>query len=342
MIFALTFSILSLSSIPVSAATGNETIAADQPEYMQGDTVFILGDGFEPNHQVIVQVIRVDGSIVTGNGTETPGSDIITSDPYGSFIYPYLLDGGDTSVYYGTLTVNAIDTSDMATVLATNTFLDHPNVGLQGCSRERGDCTESVTPSTGWANGINHMNGWTSGNVKGWYELENVPYRLRINPREPNDAKTYYFTVEHDNLKNGVTGVDGASEFYVGAGPDMWGYTEGTLTKNCVLQANRLVGNNPTTLNPCIVTGPTYSGVDDDGNNGTDEDSANGTDNDGDGKVDEDPPPTGSTSGVRRIQYTVAVLFTPSEVGHNKRWAIYWKAHLASGSSAWPGASLHA
>jgi len=256
---------------------------------MQGDTAFIFGSGFEPNHQIVIQVIRVDNSIVTGNGTETPGSDIITSDPYGSFIYAYLLDGGPTSVYYGTLTVNAIDTVDMITVLATTTFLDHPNVGLQGCSRERGDCTYS-SPSTGWADGTNPMNGWTSGNVKGWYELEDVPYRLRINPREPSDAKTYYITNEHDNLSSGVTGVDGASGFYFGAGHDAQGYTEGELTKTCVYQAVRLVGDNPTAGNPCIVTGPTYTGLDDDGDSSIDEDPVDGIDNDGDGKIDSDDP----------------------------------------------------
>ena len=341
LIFALTFSILSLASIPVSAATGNEQIAPDQPEYMQGDTAFIFGSGFEPNHQIVIQVIRVDNSIVTGNGTETPGSDIITSDPYGSFIYAYLLDGGPTSVYYGTLTVNAIDTVDMITVLATTTFLDHPNVGLQGCSRERGDCTYS-SPSTGWADGTNPMNGWTSGNVKGWYELEDVPYRLRINPREPSDAKTYYITNEHDNLSSGVTGVDGASGFYFGAGHDAQGYTEGELTKTCVYQAVRLVGDNPTAGNPCIVTGPTYTGLDDDGDSSIDEDPVDGIDNDGDGKIDEDPVAQGSTGGTRRIQYTWAFLITSGEAGHDKKWALYWKAHLASGSSAFPGASLHA
>src|SRR3972149_8193059 len=126
---------------PVFAAPLKET---DQPEYMMGETVYVFGSGFTPNEQVIVQVIRVDNSIVTGNGTETPGSDIITVDPYGSFIYPYWLFGGTTEQYYGTLVVNAIDNVTLVT-LATTTFLDNPSFGLQGCSRYRGDCTDSAT-----------------------------------------------------------------------------------------------------------------------------------------------------------------------------------------------------
>lgn len=329
-----------LSAVPIFAATGFELMEPGQPEYMQGDIAYIYGTGFEPNHQVVVQVIRVDNSIVTGNGTETPGSDIITTDPYGAFIYPYLLEGGTTAQYYGTLTVNAIDTTDMITVLTTTTFLDNPKVGLQGCSRERGYCNDSATPLNGWANGTNPMNGWTSGEVKGWYELEDVPYRLRFNPRESEDAGDHYLTTEHDNLRSGVTGVDSASGFYIGAGPDT-SYTEGVLTKACVFQAVRLTGDIPTALNPCIVTGPTYSGADDDGDTYIDEDQADGIDNDSDGKIDEDPPPVGSTPDTR-IQYTWAVYFDATETGYNKKWALYWKAHLATGSSGWPGASLHA
>ena len=336
-------SVISMAAFTSTPAYAAPLIETDQPEYMMGETVYVFGSGFTPNQQVIVQVIRVDNSIVTGNGTETPGSDIITVDPYGSFIYPYWLSGGTEAQYYGTLVVNAIDNVTLVT-LATTTFLDNPSFGLQGCSRYRGDCTDSATPATGWADGTNPMNGWTSGNVKGWYELEDVPYRLKIKLKNPSDAKIYYITTEHDNLSGGVLGVDSASGFYVGAGDDDDNnYKEGELTKTCVVQAYRTTApaDLPTPSNPCIVTGPTYSGVNDDGNNGIDEDAANGVDNDGDGQIDEDPPPKSSSPGVRRIQYTWAVLFESSEVGNNKKWALYWKAHLASGSSTWPGASLH-
>ncbi|MCC6544773.1 MAG: DUF11 domain-containing protein, partial [Nitrospirae bacterium] len=345
-LFILALCLTSVIAMAVFAATtvnAAPAIETDQPEYMEGETAYIYGSGFTPNSLVIVQVIRVDNSIVTGNGTETPGSDIITADPYGSFIYPYWLSGGTTAQYYGTLTVNAIDYVSMAT-LATTTFLDNPSFGLQGCSRDNGDCSDSVTPVTGWADGVNPMNGWTSGNVKGWYELENVPYRLKVQLKKSSDAKIYYITTEHDNLSGGITGVDSASGFYVGAADDNNYYDEGQLTKSCVFQPYRTTSpaDLPTPSNPCIVTGPTYSGVNDDSNNGIDEDSPDGVDNDGDGKIDEDPLPTSSSPSVRRIQYTWAVLFQSSDVGKHKKWALYWKAHLSSGASGWPGSSLHA
>src|SRR3972149_3130866 len=45
----------------------------------------------------------------------------------------------------------------------------------------------------------------------------------------------------------------------------------------------------------------------------------------------------------QRIQYTWAVKVDSGEAGGNdKKWALYWKAHLAPGSSNSPGASLHA
>ncbi|MCI0530279.1 MAG: DUF11 domain-containing protein, partial [Nitrospira sp.] len=324
----------------VHAATGNEVVTADQPEYTMGDTVKISGQGFESNHLVIIRVIRADGSIVTGNGTETPGSDVITTDPYGAFNYFYLLDGGPESAYNGILNVNAIDTFNSQT-LATTSFKDDPHFLLQGCSWHHGDCTQD-NPSTGWADGSSPMDGWTSGNLKEWFELDNVPYRLRMNMRSPNDAGTYYISNEHDNLRGGVTGVDSASEFYVGVGPGVTGSTEGTLTKTCVLQATRVVGNNPTTSTPCIVTGPTFTGVNDDGDGATDEEAIDGIDNDGDGLVDEDIVTISGSNPARRIQYVWAVLFNSSEVGDsNKKWALYWKAHIALGASNFPGAALH-
>lgn len=315
------------------AATGYEYIWTDEPQYLKGDTARIFGTGFSPYTPILIKVTRPDGSIVTGDGTETPGSDTIVTNVDGNFAYTYMIDGIQAE---GTYTVEAIDTApDPDVILASTSFLDTAQFLLQGCSWSKGDCTQAALPA--WADGATPMDGWTSGVLKGWFELEYVPYRLRINLPKPGDAGTYYITNEHDNLRSGIPGVDDTAEFYVGKQSD------GTLTKSCTFQTTRAVGDNPTSLNPCIVAGDTYTGVNDDPSNDSniDEETTNGIDNDSDGLVDEDP--AGSYIPAGKIQDTWAVLFDPSEAGSsNSKWALYWKAHLALGSSGFPGATLHA
>jgi hypothetical protein len=298
-----------------SAATGNEAISANQPEYTLGDTAVIYGVGFAPNISVKMEVVRSDGSIVTGNGTNTPGSDTILTDGMGALTYAYIIEG-PPEAYAANVTANARDAANPSTILATTVFIDGTQYLLQGCSKDRGDCTLD-NPTNGWAGGSSPMTGWTAGNLSGWFEGDNVPYRLRIGLRDSGSAGTYYIMNEHDNLRSGILGIDSATNFYVGAGPSGSVSPEGQLTKACTFQAVRLVGNNPTTLNPCIVTGPTYTGVDDDGQGGIDEDPVDGIDNDGDGRIDEDPPRQGGSD--KRIQYVWAVLFDSGDAGGNDK-----------------------
>src|SRR3990172_8835484 len=323
----------------LSAAAVN--IYSDEPDYMIGDTAIIYGHGFPLNYTITVQVIRADGSIVKGDGTETPGSDSVITDSYGNLVYLYSLSGGPEAAYNGTITVHAIDPMpNPDQTLATTTFLDSPRFLLNGCSREKGDC--EADPSAAWANGTNPMNGWTSGNLKGWYEGEDVPYRLRIALPKSEDAGTYYIMNQHDYKRSGIIGVDSGSGFYVGVGPGGTG-TEGALTKNCttLTGGSSLPASLPYAGYNCVVMGPTYTDVDDDGDLLTDEDPVNGVDDDGDTLIDEDPQDGSPVD--QRIQYTWAVKFDAGEAGGNdKKWALYWMAHLATGSSNYPGASLHA
>lgn len=309
------------------------TVWTDEPEYLKGDISHIYGESFAPYTSILIKVTRPDGSVVTGDGSETIGSDTILTNVDGNFAYSYSINGIQAEGIY---TVEAIDTApDPDVILATTTFLDKAQFLLQGCSWTKGDCTQAPLPA--WANGPTPMDGWTSGVLKGWAELDYVSYRLRVNLPKPGDAGTYYITNEHDNLRSGVTGVDDMTEFYVGK------MVDGTLTKTCTFQATRTTIDNPTSLNPCIVTGHTYTGQNDDPLNdlNIDEETTDGLDDDFDGLVDEDP--YGSSVPARRIQDTWAVLFDSSEAGgSNKKWALYWKAHLALGSGSFPGASLHA
>ncbi|MDQ3933482.1 MAG: chitobiase/beta-hexosaminidase C-terminal domain-containing protein [Actinomycetota bacterium] len=81
------------------AATGDETVATDKPRYPEGDLVEVSGDGYAPGCEVIVRVVRPDGSIVTGDGTETVGSDLVTTAADGSLAYDYRLPYGITGTY---------------------------------------------------------------------------------------------------------------------------------------------------------------------------------------------------------------------------------------------------
>ena len=63
----------------VLAATGAESVASDQPEYMVRDTVYIFGNGYQAGASVRVVVQRANESIVTGDGTGTSGSDIVVT-----------------------------------------------------------------------------------------------------------------------------------------------------------------------------------------------------------------------------------------------------------------------
>jgi len=323
-----------LTASPSFAVTGSEAITTDQIEYMIGDTVGISGANFDPGAEITIDVVRVDGIIDTG---------VITTDPSGAFVYNYYLNPNALPdpelAYFGTLTVNTYD--EESTLLATTTFLDNPNYLLQGCSRHQGDCSDNLSGS-GWANGTTPMNGWTTGNVKGWYEQEYVPYRLRINLRKSSDGnKNYYIMNQHDHLRNGILGVDGIGDFYVGSGPDSVVTPEGKLTKNCTYRAPGTGILAPTTGTPCYVSGPIYSGINDDGDGNTDEEIVDGIDNDGDSLIDEDVQ-SGSNL-AQQIQFVSAVRFESSEAGSSsKRWALYWKARLATGSSGFPGSSLHA
>ena len=235
------------------AATGYESISSDQPEYMPGDTATISGVGFEPNKTIEIQVVRVDGSIVTGDGTETPGSDTVTTDVTGYFAYTYLLVGGDPSVYDGTMTANAID-PDSSTTLATTTFYDGNTYVIQGCNKNTGDnCDTTGATPPGWAVGID---GWTSGDLHGWQGNDYVPFRLRIDPKNSGVVNITTSQEFSSSSSASAYAIDGTSSVYVGNGANGNGQ-EGAETKTC-----ENASGNADATHPCLWTGPTYSGGD--------------------------------------------------------------------------------
>src|SRR5436190_11869341 len=100
--------------------TGNELVATDSSAYAPGALVRVSGMGYLLDCDVIVKVTRPDGSVVTGDGTFTPGSDTVTTDFLGGLSYDYQLPSNPA--IEGTYTIDVLGVSD--TVLAHTTFED--------------------------------------------------------------------------------------------------------------------------------------------------------------------------------------------------------------------------
>jgi len=99
------------------------TLTTDKGDYFSDETVIITGGGFAPDTLYDIPVIRPDGSIVTGDGSNTPGWDTVQSDGSNAFTYLYQLDG-----LPGTYEVRAYPSpwgGDLSqTPVATATFTD--------------------------------------------------------------------------------------------------------------------------------------------------------------------------------------------------------------------------
>ena len=79
--------------------TNGPVVALDKGDYRNNETVHVTGEGYIPFEPLTVQVTRPDGSIVTGDGTETPGSDAVTTDADGKFAYDYIIRNGVRADY---------------------------------------------------------------------------------------------------------------------------------------------------------------------------------------------------------------------------------------------------
>ncbi|MGH2922329.1 MAG: hypothetical protein ACRDKU_09710, partial [Gaiellaceae bacterium] len=100
--------------------TGAETVATDQAAYAPGSLVHMTGAGYAVGCDVVVKVTRPDGSVVTGDGSNTPGSDTVSTDLFGGFAYDYQLQS--VPPISGTYSVDVLGLAE--TVLAHTTFED--------------------------------------------------------------------------------------------------------------------------------------------------------------------------------------------------------------------------
>lgn len=104
---------------PVDACspTGAETVVTDQADYAPEETVHITGAGYAASCSVTVRITRPDGSVVVGDGSFAPGSDVVTTSPAGDLAYDYILNG-----IAGTYLIEVVGAAGQ--VLATTSFTD--------------------------------------------------------------------------------------------------------------------------------------------------------------------------------------------------------------------------
>ncbi|MCH8025927.1 MAG: hypothetical protein IH866_03950, partial [Chloroflexi bacterium] len=127
----LLLALAAVVALAVFAATqifagGSTVILSDRRQYDPGETVVLTGLNFAASSWFDVVVERPDGSIVIGDGSETPGWDTVPSDVDGRFFYFYLLNGEETEIP-GEYLVRVYDAGAAqipANELATTNFFD--------------------------------------------------------------------------------------------------------------------------------------------------------------------------------------------------------------------------
>jgi len=129
----LAFAFFGLGGLRGALVAGEGTgpqVTTDKQDYEPFETAIITGTGFEAYALLDIPVIQPDGSIVKGDGTETPGWDTVEADEFGDFTYYYTVPGQE-----GTYTVEVYPSpwggpGSGEELLATTTFTDSPRYTL--------------------------------------------------------------------------------------------------------------------------------------------------------------------------------------------------------------------
>jgi len=201
--------------------TTTTIIWTDKKEYSPEETVTIFGSGFNPTATIKMTITRPDGIVDTG---------YTTSDALGEFAYYYVLDG-----VTGTYTATATDGANSA----TTTFIDG-----------------AIKPKI-WGYTLKPVEGWTHGNVKGYYECQWVPYKIQI---ESAKSESYELTVviHHDYYDGTWLGLDdvrnwemwrnGVPETPSISGPVVNGWVSGLQQLECTWTFTINPGDNCTLI----------------------------------------------------------------------------------------------
>jgi len=117
------------------AFTNGPQVSTDKGDYRDNETVRISGVAFSPMTDLSVRVTRPDGSVVTGDGTNTPGTDTITTDAQGAFSFDYIIRLGTRAEYL--VEVLGPDGSALAETSFTDSGAFVKNIGTSSTMRPR-------------------------------------------------------------------------------------------------------------------------------------------------------------------------------------------------------------
>ena len=184
---------LFLTATPVLIGKASTAIIwTDKADYTPGETVTVTGSGFIPYNYYDIPVIRPDGNIVLGDGSDTAGWDTIQADASGYFDYYYQLNG-----VAGLYEVRVYDSPWSGSLdqeaLAITTFTDAaPAANLDQVRNGAGN--DPVDPGD-WVNG--NAGEQNAHYLEGW----SIPYRVVMTdlPTETSITLTLGYDIKHSD-----------------------------------------------------------------------------------------------------------------------------------------------
>ncbi len=166
------------------------TLATDKHDYLPGETVHITGSGYDAGASYAVPVRRPDSSIIKGDGSFTPGWDVVVADAGGNIVYDYQLDG-IAGLYEARTYAHPFSGNWAQAPLSSVKFTDALTVNLDQCANLTTPCT--------WQNGNLNQNN------SAYAEGEVVPFRLAIEDLDPG---THTIHINYDFTSGGHEAYD--------------------------------------------------------------------------------------------------------------------------------------
>ncbi len=201
--------LMTLAAVVVAFAIGGVAsaaapkLSADQSDYTPESLVHVTGTGFAPGTYA-VPVLRPDGSMVTGDGTFTPGWDEVTTGGSGNLAYGYQLDG--VLGFYEVRAYPSPWSGDWSeTPIATLIFHDGPEAA------NLDQCRNGTFAIPVQCTGAAWHNGNANADTAHWREGDSIPYRMRFSGMPTTGDHTV--TIEWDTTKNGKHALDYLTSF---------------------------------------------------------------------------------------------------------------------------------